>query len=123
MLGAYVPARWKTDEDDAKPVERIVLCTPDGAGLSEGAGRVGLVGKWVNAARDLANSPPNELTPEVLAERAAKLARAESLRGGPRPAGIDELGMGALSAVGRASANGQRLIVLRYEPAQGARDD
>src|ERR671934_199535 len=32
------------------------------------------------------------------------------------PRGIDELGMGALSAVGRASRNGPRLIVLHYEP-------
>jgi leucyl aminopeptidase len=38
------------------------------------------------------------------------------------PAQIDELGMGALSAVGRASANAPRLIVLRYEP-ESARDD
>src|SRR5881409_4484620 len=31
--------------------------------------------------------------------------------------------MGALSAVGRASSNGPRLIVLRYEPAQATRKD
>ena len=31
--------------------------------------------------------------------------------------------MGALAAVGRASANGPRLIVLRYEPSQPARAD
>ena len=39
------------------------------------------------------------------------------------PARIDELGMGALAAVGRASANGPRLIVLRYESANPARAD
>jgi leucyl aminopeptidase len=123
ILGAYSPARWKTDDDAAKPVEKIVLCTPDGAGLREGAGRIARVGKWVNAARDLANSPPNELTPEVLAERAAELAGPNLSVEALDPAGIDDLGMGALSAVGRASANGPRLIVLRYEPPQGARDD
>ena len=77
----------------------------------------------MNAARDLANSPPNELTPEVLAERAAELAGPNLSVEALDPAGIDALGMGALSAVGRASANGPRLIVLRYEPAQGARED
>src|SRR5439155_729087 len=41
----------------------------------------------------------------------------------PDPQRIDELGMGALAAVGRASANGPRLIVLRYEPSQPARAD
>src|SRR5207249_9329956 len=38
------------------------------------------------------------------------------------PNEIDELGMGALSAVGRASANGPRLIVLRYEPPDAKGD-
>jgi leucyl aminopeptidase len=84
--------------------------------VDEAARRAATVSKWVNWARDLANSPPNELTPADLAERAAELAgpnlRVEALD----PKQIDELGMGALSAVGRASANGPRLIVLRYEP-------
>jgi leucyl aminopeptidase len=35
---------------------------------------------------------------------------------------LDDLGMGALSAVGRGSRNEPRLIVLRYDPP-GARDD
>src|SRR5204863_1013915 len=35
---------------------------------------------------------------------------------------LDELGMGALTAVGRGSRNEPRLIVLRYDPP-GARDD
>jgi leucyl aminopeptidase len=123
MLGSYNPARWKTKEEPKARVEKIVFYAKDEDGLAESAGRSARVGKWVNLARDLANSPPNELTPETLAARAAELA-------GPRlevealdPARIDELGMGALSAVGRASSNGPRLIVLRYEPTQAARKD
>jgi leucyl aminopeptidase len=123
MLGSYSPARWKTQEKPEPRVETIVFYTSNGDGLAESAGRIAGVGKWVNVARDLANSPPNELTPEVLAARAAELAgpklQVESLD----PARIDELGMGALSAVGRASSNGPRLIVLRYEPGQAARND
>jgi leucyl aminopeptidase len=76
------------------------------------------VSKWVNWARDLANSPPNELTPADLAARAAELGSATMQVSALEPTEIDELGMGALSAVGRASANGPRLIVLRYEPPQ-----
>jgi leucyl aminopeptidase len=125
VLGAYSPARWKTEEQAKAQIDRIVLCTADGDGVAKTAGRTAQVGRWVNAARDLANSPPNELTPENLAARAQELA-------GPNPnlkvaaldpAQIDELEMGALSAVGRASANGPRLIVLRYDPPQAARDD
>jgi leucyl aminopeptidase len=120
VLGAYSPARWKTDQQAGKGIAKIVLYGDDGVG--DTAARAAKVSKWVNWARDLANSPPNELTPEDLAKRAAEL-------GGPHlkvealdPAQIDELGMGALSAVGRASANGPRLIVLRYDPPNATRD-
>ncbi len=118
MLGSYSPARWKTQDQPSARIDKIVLYTTAGNGLAESASRIASVGKWVNFARDLANSPPNELTPEVLAARAAELAGPRLTVEALDPARIDELGMGALSAVGRASSNGPRLIVLRYEPAQ-----
>ena len=123
MLGSYSPARWKTEERPAAPIEKIVLYTPAGNGLAESAGRIATVARWVNFARDLANSPPNELTPQALAERTAELAGPKLAVEALDPSRIDELGMGALSAVGRASSNGPRLIVLRYEPAQSTRKD
>ncbi|MFL5950614.1 MAG: leucyl aminopeptidase [Gaiellaceae bacterium] len=120
VLGAYSPGRWKTEQRGGKRIDKIVLYGGDG--VAGTAVRAATVSKWVNWARDLANSPPNELTPEDLAKRAADL-------GGPHlkvealdPAQIDELAMGALSAVGRASANGPRLIVLRYDPPNATGD-
>ena len=121
VLGAYSPGRWKTEQKGGKQIERIVLYGA-GDGVDETAARAATVSKWVNWARDLANSPPNELTPEDLAERAAQLAGANLKVSALDPQQIDELGMGALSAVGRASANGPRLIVLRYEPANARSD-
>src|SRR5205085_1763337 len=62
--------------------------------------------------------PPNELTPHTLGEKAKELASehehltCEVLA----TRELDELGMGALTAVGRGSRNEPRLIVLRYEP-------
>jgi leucyl aminopeptidase len=123
LLGAYSPGRWKTKEQPPKPVEKIVLVTANQNGIVQTGEQAARVGKWVNVARDLANSPPNELTPEALAARAAELAGANLSAEALDPAQIDELGMGALAAVGRASANGPRLIVLRYEPASPARKD
>jgi leucyl aminopeptidase len=117
VLGSYSPARWKTDTKPAKRIDKIVF-HGGGNGVVDTATRAARVGKWVNWARDLANSPPNELTPEALAARAAELAGSGLEVSALDPAQIDELGMGALSAVGRASSNGPRLIVLRYEPAQ-----
>ncbi len=116
VLGAYSPGRWKTEQKDGKGIAKIVLYGGDN-GVGDTAGRAATVSKWVNRARDLANSPPNELTPEGLAQHAAELAGPSLQVTALDPQQIDELGMGALSAVGRASANGPRLIVLRYEPA------
>src|SRR5512133_1321723 len=121
VLGSYSPARWKTVEKPKKRIDKIVLYGGEN-GAAETARRAARVGKWVNWARDLANSPPNDLTPEDLAARAAELAGGSLSVSALEPAQIDELGMGALSAVGRASANGPRLIVLRYEPAEGKID-
>ncbi|HXH98382.1 MAG TPA: M17 family metallopeptidase, partial [Gaiellaceae bacterium] len=74
---------------------------------------------------DLANMPPNELTPQTLAEQAQALAdehehlTAEVLG----PDEMAELGMGALLAVGRGSENEPRLVVLRYEPPEPVQPD
>src|SRR5205085_12043815 len=71
-----------------------------------------------NRARDLANAPANELTPERLAARASEIAgdvehlSAEALG----PDGLRELGMGAFAAVAQGSHNPARLIVMRYSP-------
>src|SRR5437660_7299963 len=39
VLGSYRPGRWKTDDREPRPIERIVLCTADGAALAEGGAR------------------------------------------------------------------------------------
>ena len=120
-FGSYDPARWKSDDTSAKPIERLILV---GAGdAAPEAERSALVAGWVERARDLANAPPNELAPEDLARRASELAdgidhvSVEAL-------GRDEiaaLGMGAFAAVAQGSEREPRLIVMRYDPP-GARD-
>ncbi len=121
-LGAYDTARWKRDEPKSK-LSRLVLCGD--ASLADTAARAGTVATWTNRARDLVNSPPNELTPERLAERARAIASsvehvtADAL-------GPDEIaaqGMGAFAAVAQGSDNPARLVVLRYDPPEPARAD
>ena len=123
VIGSYRPGRWKTEPDERREFARVVLYAANGTGLAEAAERAARVSRWVNAARDLANSPPNELTPMGLAQRAAELDVPHLTAEALDESRIDELGMGALAAVGRASANPPRLIVLRYEPPQPARPD
>jgi leucyl aminopeptidase len=64
-------------------------------------------------ARDLANTPPNQATPEWMAARARDLGRATRMKVavlGPRE--LARRGMGGILAVGGGSANGPRLVRL-----------
>jgi leucyl aminopeptidase len=121
LLGGYDPGRWKSSHD-AVEFERLAFAGPES--VLEPAQRAATVASWANAARDLANQPPNELTPVALAERAQEIAagsphlRAES--GGPEK--LAELGMGSFGAVAQGSHNPAQLIVLRYDPPD-ARED
>lgn len=122
LLGAHDPGRWKTGEAPAR-VERLVLAgAPEG--LEETAARSAVVARWTNRARELVDGPPNEVTPAGLAASATELlgplgVAVEVLE----PAEIERLGLGALAAVGRGSANTPRLIVLRYTGKGGSAPD
>jgi len=119
ILGSYSPGHWKSKNETRAP-ERIVIGHADDPELQTAVERAAIVAERANRARDLANAPPNELNPHTLGEKAKELAQehehltAEVL--GTRE--LDDMGMGALSAVGRGSRNEPRLIVLRYEPPE-----
>jgi leucyl aminopeptidase len=123
VLGSYEPARWKREGPSAK-LTTLVLCG-EGDGLPEAAARAATVATWTNRARDLVNSPPNEATPERLAERAQEIASSlphlTAVALGPEE--IREQGMGALGAVAQGSDNPPRLVVMRYDPPEPAQAD
>src|SRR6266513_2412781 len=119
LLGAYDPGRWKSSPEPQR-LESLVIVSDDVA-VKEAARRAGIVAEWANHARDLANSPPNELTPNGLADRAAEVGAAGSPYLSVEAPGLDEiraLGMGAFAAVAQGSHNPARLIVVRYEPPE-----
>jgi leucyl aminopeptidase len=123
ILGAYSPGRWKAKDETNAP-ERIVVGHADEPELRAAAERAATLAERANRARDLANMPPNELNPHTLGEKAKELAQEhEHLTCDVLATReLDELGMGALSAVGRGSRNEPRLIVLRYEPPDAQRN-
>jgi leucyl aminopeptidase len=120
-LGTYDPGSWKSNGKELEPPKTLVLLT-DETSLKEDAHRAALVAAWANRARDLANAPPNELTPEQLASRAKEIAGgSKSLK--VQALGLTQteaLGMGAFGAVARASHNPARMIVMRYDPPRPA---
>jgi leucyl aminopeptidase len=115
-LGAHDPARWKTGQH-SPTVERLVLAGAP-AELEPLASRAALTARWTNRARELVDGPPNEVTPAGLADAAATLVDGSPVEVDVLgPDEIAGLGMAALGAVGRGSANPPRLIVLRYPGA------
>jgi leucyl aminopeptidase len=118
VLAGYDPAQWRSNSrNDAKPFEQLVFVGADD-GAVESAQRELRVAEWANRARDLSNAPPNELTPEQLADRAREYAdRAGSVTVEALDrARIEELGMGSFAGVAQGAHNEPRLIVMRYEP-------
>jgi leucyl aminopeptidase len=122
LLGAYQPGRWKQGGKQPK-LERLILFGD--ASLDEAAQRAARISGWVNRARDLVNSPPNELDPERLAARAAEIA-SEVEHVESDALGREEIvaqGMGSFAAVAQGSDAEPRLVVLRYEPPKPAHPD
>jgi leucyl aminopeptidase len=110
VVGGYDHRRWRSGGLPSG-VERFVIC---GAGddLAPAAARAVLVARWVNAARELVDAPPNIMSPATLAERAAAVPSVST-----EIVAAGQAGLGALAAVGASSPIEPRLIVLRHQPA------
>jgi len=91
------------------------------AAMGEGVARGAAFGEATCLARDLANTPGQDLVPDGIAARAREIGRLTGVRvevlGVPQ---LERLGMGALLAVGRGSPNEPRFITLEYRPAGAA---
>ncbi|HRD49526.1 MAG: leucyl aminopeptidase [Candidatus Competibacter sp.] len=125
MVEAVETARYRCDalksrkDTPRRPLRKIILSVPRRRELPEGeqAVRQGIaIAAGVRLAKDLGNLPPNLCTPTYLAEQAQALAgefpalRVEVLE----EADMERLGMGALLAVSRGSAQPAKLIRLDY---------
>jgi leucyl aminopeptidase len=120
VLGAYRFDRYKADRDDGARLDRLVV-----SAHHEVAGPVrtaAVVSVAQNCARDLQNTPSNDMTPGLLAARARAVAdqheRVSAEVHGRE--GLEELAMGAFSAVARGSDEEPALITLRYEGTAAA---
>jgi leucyl aminopeptidase len=116
--GAYRFDRFKTSDDDRRPgPERLAVHAPSGVTGAD-LRRADRLVDALDAARDLANTPANHLTPRLLGERA--LALADEVPGLScqvlGPSRLERLGAGALLGVARGSDEPPRMIVLRYSP-------
>ncbi|MEA2246748.1 MAG: leucyl aminopeptidase [Solirubrobacteraceae bacterium] len=116
VLAAYVFDRYKSaGTNGATPVEELVVSAHHDVSSPVAAARV--LAEAQNAARDLQNTPANDLTPAALADAARELEGvAVEVHGRDF---LREQRMGAFAAVAQGSDVDPALIVLHYE-APGA---
>ncbi len=116
VLAAYRFERYRTKDADDAPALRS-LCVSDHDDRTAVVADAAVVAAAANAARDLQNTPANDMTPQALAARAQAIA-AEGLGVTCELAGreqIEQRGMGAFAAVARGTYAEPRLITLRYD--------
>jgi leucyl aminopeptidase len=111
-LRAYRFDRYRSAEEPPRGPGLLMISAPRDVELL--VRDAGVIATAQNRARDLANLPPNELTPTALGEYALSLPSPieVTVRDG---AWIRSQGMGAFAAVGQGSEEDQRLIELRYD--------
>jgi leucyl aminopeptidase len=119
LLADFEGDTYKTNKKNNEPIEWATLAGWDAnSGAGEAIERGRIVAEGQNFARELANEPSNKLTPTVLANRAAEMAREMGLAceilDEKR---IAELKMGALLSVAQGSVEPPRVIAITYTPA------
>ena len=115
LLAAYRFDRYKSDDENGDEPHSLVISAADD--VSGAVAEATTVAAAVNAARDLQNAPPNDMTPTALGARARELAaEIDGLSADVEDRdGIETRGMGAFVAVARGSYEEPALITLRYD--------
>ncbi|MGH3990873.1 MAG: leucyl aminopeptidase [Pseudonocardiaceae bacterium] len=118
-LGSYTFTAYRSRNGDG-PLGQMDLAvsSADAATAKQHLARASAVAEAVATARDLVNTPPNDLYPASFAERSVALAEAVELR----TEVLDEKalrseGYGGILGVGGGSSRPPRLVRLHYSPA------
>lgn len=120
LTGAYRFTRYLTGDRLPKRrlgTARILVAPGEDRALRDAVRRGIVVGECVNLARNLVNTPPNDLTPTALADA----ARAHGEDAGLSvkvwdKKGIEKLGMHLFLAVNRGSAEEPRFVHMAWKP-------
>ncbi len=120
VLGNYRFDRFRSPKegDRTVSVEALFLMEAHQAGADRGA----ILGRAQMEARDLANRPGNDITPQTLAEHAQKIAKETGLECEIwDETKIQAEGMSALWHVGKGSQTPPRFIHMIYRPKGAAK--
>ncbi len=104
------------------PMPSVTIAAPSAAWAQHGRRALALV-DGVSLTRDLINTPAEDMGPDELEEAARRVAKNGGLRVRVLSASrCAQMGMGALTAVGRASTRPPRLISLEYRGAPRSKE-
>jgi leucyl aminopeptidase len=115
LLRAYRFDRYKGDEDEQRDrsVKRLLVSAHHD--ISEPVRVAAIIVAAQNRARDLGNTPSNDLSPAALADYAQQAAERLGIQATVLEEDeIRSMGMGAFAAVAQGSAQSARLIRLDY---------
>jgi leucyl aminopeptidase len=113
LLHAYRFDRYKKDPKDSRRVQKLVVSAHHD--ISGPVGTATILTNAQNRARDLGNTPANDLAPSALADYAQELAGRLGIQATVlEERAIRQAGMGAFAAVAQGSHEQARLIRLEY---------
>jgi len=122
LIADFESDKYKTEKKNDKEIESALLAgfaSAPAAEIEASIARGRTMALSQNFTRDLVNEPSNHLTPSMLADRAAAMAReaglAVDILDGKR---ITDLKMGAILSVAQGSAEPPRVIVVTYTPPE-----
>lgn len=123
VLADFDADTYRSERNSSKRIDEFRLVSGGPAASDEmraAAERGRVIAEAANFTRELVNEPSNRMTPEMLADRARKMAAEFDLECQVLDENeIQRLKMGALWGVGQGSEAPPRLIVLRYNVPQG----
>jgi len=126
LLGLYMLKKYKTtaneDKDNLRELSILASGSTMQRALENGVQRGQILAEAVHMARDLSNSPGNEVNPSYLAQQAQEIAAKTTLRCHVLDVdGIREHQMGCLLGVAQGSEQPPAFIILEHAP-QGAQE-
>lgn len=120
LLSVYKFRKYKKEDGDAKGIERFTVIGKYDAALADSLEWAAATTTAVNFAKDLINTPSNDMTPAVLAKTAKTIAKGKVSVKILERANAEKEGMGAFLSVAKGSMEPPKFIVLRYNGGKGA---
>jgi leucyl aminopeptidase len=116
LLRTYQFTQYRTQKlDEIRRIESVIIMGDMKAAAGVERGRI--IAESCNMVRDLQNTPSIDMTPQVVAERAARLAKEERFTCAILDrAKLAKQGYGGILSVGKGSSHEPRLVTIEYAP-------